>query len=321
MRKTRRLVLENLEGRELMAADATAAVSLAAPQVESASMPVMIVGPKYELSAIQSTAPAKGPTAGAADAVFAELGAPSSKSAASPTVVAAKNDTFATAENIGALTGRSVTRTGSVGSNDLRDYWKFTLSRTQTVTIRLSGLAADIDVALYDASGRELTSGSAGGTTSEAIARVLGSGTYYVKVYPGVTGASSNYRMSLNAFDPGNDVRSGATDFGTVKQTTITKTGSVGTNDPWDYWKFTPDINGFSLTGRIGVSITLCGMSQDLDLYVYDGNGNVIARSQAGGTASERLSLTLQQGGQYYVLVKNYNLSVASDYRLTISTV
>lgn len=118
--------------------------------------------------------------------------------AASDGVVMIQNDTRSDATNLGAISG-TVTRNGSVGGTDPRDYYRFEGQRGK-LEVRLSGLRADIDFELLNSSGKRIGSAaSKSGTQTESKSYTLGGGTYYVKVYPGVKSANSDYSLRLKA--------------------------------------------------------------------------------------------------------------------------
>lgn len=83
----------------------------------------------------------------------------------------------------------------------------------------------------------------------------------------------------------------------------------VGGNDQRDIYRFQLDREG-------EVEIALTGLSQDIDLYIYDAAGSQLGRSIRPGRQSESFTQTLAPG-TYHVLVAPYR-SYASSYRLTL---
>ncbi len=69
------------------------------------------------------------------------------------------------------------------------DHYKFSIASSQQVTILLSTLPADYQLALLSSGGTVLQSSKTNGFTNERIIRTLNVGSYYVKVYPKNSGA------------------------------------------------------------------------------------------------------------------------------------
>jgi hypothetical protein len=82
------------------------------------------------------------------------------------------------------------------------DYYKF-ISSSSTITISLTTLPADYQLALLNSSGTTLQSSTNSSTTSETInATVTSGGTYYARVYPksnGAFNANSCYTLRVQA--------------------------------------------------------------------------------------------------------------------------
>jgi hypothetical protein len=104
-------------------------------------------------------------------------------------------NTLAQARNIGTLTG-TVAFNDFVGQADTADYYRFRIDTRSNFQLRLDNMTADADVVLLDAAGREIVGSYRGGSSAEAIDRVLESGDYFVQVYP-YGAANTNYRLLL----------------------------------------------------------------------------------------------------------------------------
>ena len=85
--------------------------------------------------------------------------------------------------------------------------------------------------------------------------------------------------------------------------------GYVGGNDPRDYYQF-------ELTGEADIDVSLTGLGQDIDLYLFDAAGRQLGRSIRPGGESESIARSLS-AGTYHVLVTPFG-SQASSYRLTL---
>jgi hypothetical protein len=88
----------------------------------------------------------------------------------------------------------------TLASYDLSDFYRFSLTGTSTdffnVNFGLTGLTGDGNLDLLDASGLLLNRSNLTGTSNESISSLLGSGTYYLKVWNGGT-SNLNYTVNL----------------------------------------------------------------------------------------------------------------------------
>lgn len=85
--------------------------------------------------------------------------------------------------------------------------------------------------------------------------------------------------------------------------------GSVGGFD-------TADVMRFTVADESQVSIELGQLGRDIDLYLFDGSGQLLYVSNRGGNASESIATTLDSG-TYYILVSPWR-SARSTYVLTV---
>ena len=108
------------------------------------------------------------------------------------------DNTLATART--ATIGTS--QTDTLASYDLSDFYRFALAGTSTdaysVNFGLTGLTGNANLDLLDSTGLLLNRSSLTGATSESLTRLLGTGTYYLKVWNGGT-STLNYTVSLAA--------------------------------------------------------------------------------------------------------------------------
>jgi Ca2+-binding RTX toxin-like protein len=122
------------------------------------------------------------------------------------------------------LVNGAATVTGSVGfgqgssSWNTDDYFKFVAPSDGTLTARLAGLSADIDLQIFTADGRPLDESKESGTQNEvASTTVVGGQTYFVHVDP-YQKAQSNYSLETS-FQPS---------AGESSRLTPTYIGSIG---------------------------------------------------------------------------------------------
>ncbi|WP_413174688.1 Calx-beta domain-containing protein [Anabaena azotica] len=242
-------------------------------------------------------------------------------------------NTLSTAYNLGTLAGNQ-TITEFVGSVDPIDYYKFSLTGTNNISLQLSGLTDNYLYAriYYDSnnnglidSGDLLYSDYAGSSRNAQITQTLGAGNYYIGIFQDSTNDNSNYSLQLSATsapasiasNPGNTT-STAYNLGTLAGTqTITE--FVGSVDPVDYYKF-------SLTGTNEVSLQLSGLTDNF-LYAriyYDSNNNGLIDSgeqiysdYAGSSRNAQTTQTLQ-AGNYYIGIFQDSTNDNSNYSLTL---
>ncbi|MBX9257734.1 hypothetical protein H1Q63_28065, partial [Desmonostoc muscorum CCALA 125] len=255
-----------------------------------------------------------------------------SATSAPPSISSNPGNTLSTAYNIGTLTGTQTIKE-FVGNVDPIDYYKFSLTATNNITLLLSGVTQYyVNAAIYyDSnnnglieSGEQLYYDYARDGRTAQITTTLGAGNYYVGISAN-TNVNSNYSLQLSATsappsissNPGNTL-STAYNIGTLTGTQTIKE-FVGNVDPIDYYKF-------SLTATNNITLLLSGVTQyyvNAAIY-YDSNNNGLIESgeqlyydyaRDGRTA--QITTTLG-AGNYYVEI-SANTNVNSNYSLQLS--
>ena len=231
--------------------------------------------------------------------------------------------TLADAYDLGVLNG-SLNVQETVGGTDQGDLYQFTVSTAGEYSFSLDGLSGDVDLGILDASGNVIASSTTEGTASEVLSGNLTEGTYYLGVasYDGVaTSYSLNLTNGSSPATPTNPTTSPTQDPGDTLDTaydlglfsgsgSVVLQDAVGSSDPVDAYQFSVDqSNEFSFT--------VDGLSGNVDLGIYDGNGELLATSENVGTEAEILSGTLT-AGTYYLGVVSYD-GVDTSYDLTIA--
>jgi hypothetical protein len=215
-------------------------------------------------------------------------------------------NTFASARNI-TLGSTPTTFRDWVGSTDVYDFYQFTLTQASTVDFRLSGLAANADLYLFDRLGNILQMSVNPGTAAEGINRTLDAGQYFILVNQ-VSG-STTYNLTASATPD-----AAGNTFSTARHITLSATPTtfsdwVGSTDVYDFYQFT-------LTQASTVDFRLSGLAANADLYLFDRLGNILQMSVNPGTAAEGINRTLD-AGQYFILVNQ--VSGSTTYTLTAS--
>ncbi len=147
-----------------------------------------------------------------------------------------------------------------------------------------------MDVQVLDLFGRVLAQSTNGSNTAESINinTPPGSGSIYVRIFA-FAGASNYVFEARNNTNVANadDLLSTATPL-PDPLTSLTRTGAVGgtgsSGDPQDYYRF-------QLTSVRNVTVTLNGLTADLDIEVLDGFGNLLFNSRNGGTNNESINM------------------------------
>ncbi|MBX9257735.1 hypothetical protein H1Q63_28070, partial [Desmonostoc muscorum CCALA 125] len=251
---------------------------------------------------------------------------------APPSISSNPGNTLSTAYNIGTLTGTQTIKE-FVGNVDPIDYYKFSLTATNNITLLLSGVTQYyVNAAIYyDSnnnglieSGEQLYYDYARDGRNAQITTTLGAGNYYVGISAN-TNVNSNYSLQLSATsappsissNPGNTF-STAYNIGLLTGSQ-TFTEFVGNVDPIDYYKF-------SLTGTNDISLLLSGVTQNyLDAKIYyDSNNNglidtgeQIYSDYAGESRNSQVTRTLQ-AGNYYVEISQDSNNINSNYSLQL---
>jgi hypothetical protein len=225
------------------------------------------------------------------------------------------DNSFDSANEIDPLTGTPQSFTGYVGGADEVDYYRFTLDDWTDVTITLSDLVSDADIALLDGNGNYIADSINSGSSSEEIFQSLGPGEYFVEVY--IYTGDTDYLMQISG-DPGEpppedtvgNTPADAAPLGTIDgdEGTIEVSEYVGATDAGDYWRL-------EVLQPANVEITMTGLSSDIDIVLEDDFGSVLTSSAAGGSSDEVMSIPLAPGG-YFVHV--YPYAGSSDYSLIV---
>lgn len=229
----------------------------------------------------------------------------------------ASDDLLSNATSLGLLGNvGSVRRTGNVAvGTDIQDYYVF--AGGNDIAISVSGLTSDVDVQVLDQFGRLLGQSTNGSNTAESININIppGSGSIFVRIF--AFAGSSNYvfeaRNNANVANA-DDLLSTATPL-PDPLTSLTRTGAVGgtgsTGDPQDYYRF-------QLTSVRNVSLSLSGLTADLDMEVMDSFGNLLFFSRNGGSASESINMPSLGLGTYFIRIHPFGAAI-SNYTLGLT--
>jgi hypothetical protein len=235
-------------------------------------------------------------------------------------IISLTDNTIATAQNLGALSGL-LGRSGFVGSSDTVDFYRFNTTGG-AFNLSLAGMSADADVSLIrDGNGNgivevgEIIANSRrSGAQDEAInLAAIAAGDYLIRVeqYSGNTA----YSLHVSNASPSNLLPT-ETNIGALSGTQVFS-GSIDNSNTADTYRF-------SVSNR-AVNLTLSGLSGDADVrLIRDVNnngaidsGDILTTSTRSGNAAEWLNSSLTTG-TYFVQV--YQFSGSTNYHLSVST-
>lgn len=196
-------------------------------------------------------------------------------------------------------------------TTDSGDYYHFVAAATGSARIDLSGLDQDLNLFFYDGQGNFLQSSAQSHASSESIqVNLTEDQSYYVYVAPLGTQQSA-YTLSFdlpidlggNDLINGIDVGDAGDDLGNAASVAISEFGDASVNgysgfvtDEGDFYRF---ISAESGTANFNLS----GLEENLNLFLYDYQGNLIAFSTQSGTSAESIQYTLSEGQTYYARV------------------
>lgn len=106
-------------------------------------------------------------------------------------------ETLATARSV-AINSSPILFQDYVGTSDSADVYRIDLNKRGVLNLKLDGLAANANVQLLNSAGSILQSSLKPGTTAEVLDRAVDAGTYYVRVFPATTQASTSYNLTLS---------------------------------------------------------------------------------------------------------------------------
>ncbi|MBW4520474.1 MAG: S8 family serine peptidase [Scytolyngbya sp. HA4215-MV1] len=229
---------------------------------------------------------------------------------------------LATEVNAGLLDATQ-TFNGVIQSNNTSDLYSFSLDTTSCFNLSLSGLSSDIDVRLIqDSNGNgvidpdeTIAFSNQGNNRNETInLQALAAGNYFVQVYQFL--GEGSYTLNLSTAVP-SDLLAAESDLGAFSGTQNVS-GTIGALN-------TADVYEFNLEVESSLSVTLAGLSADVDIRLvrdFNANGMVdnneeIAFSDNAGTLDEFINLNPLVAGNYLLQVYQYSGETSYNLNLT----
>ncbi|BBD53089.1 peptidase-like protein [Planktothrix agardhii NIES-204] len=215
---------------------------------------------------------------------------------------------YSTKDNIGSSIGST--------SRDQKDYYSFTLTGEEAVSIKLSGLSGNANVELLDSDESPIRASRNPGKAAESISETLEAGKYYVLVTPQGSDRT-DYDLSVSLGGSG-----GKDSDGTFP--TATNIGGLGDYEASDSiglqgdgYRDINDYRKFTISEKSNFSLNLTNLKQNADVELYDADQVLLKSSRKSGQADESISDVLTKG-DYYVRVLPKG-SVGSSYDLNMS--
>ena len=215
---------------------------------------------------------------------------------------------YSTKDDIGSSIGST--------SRDEKDYYSFTLTGEEAVSIKLGGLSGNANVELLDSDEGLIRASKNAGKTAESISETLEAGKYYVLVTPQGSDRT-DYDLSVSLGGSGGNDSDGtfptATNIGGLGD--YEASDSIGLQA--DGYRDINDYRKFTISEKSNFSLNLTNLKQNADVELYDADEVLLKSSRKSGQADESISDVLTKG-DYYVRVLPKG-SVGSSYDLNMS--
>lgn len=170
------------------------------------------------------------------------------------------------------------------GTLDSNDWYRFSVAQSSQVSLRLDGLADNANIQLYDALGSLLGTSFQPGTAAESLERVLGTGSYHVRVYPGAAAVATNYHLTLQATS---SLLYFPEVLGTAADDSLyAVSGSVTYSGPGNDWLF--GASGFGSQRMVG--------GKGNDTYVAAANGAITVLDRGSSTGDSLIASAITLG-------------------------
>ncbi len=253
-------------------------------------------------------------------------------------------DGFDTARLLTWDRGQAIAQDWIGVNGDLKDYYRFAIAQTGDVMVTLSGLSDNANLQLFNNQGQRIGASYAGGTQNDVIASKLAAGDYYAVVFGKTTDVETAYTLTLKgptaeptplapaSVDPTSiepepsepdplpspnpNIDLAGDTFGTAHQLDLSQ-GSATVQDWIGLNGDLRDYYSFDVAKAGEVTITLSGLSDNVNLQLFDGQGQRIAASYAGGTQNDVIAQTLAEG-TYSVMLFGKTSDVETAYTLSV---
>lgn len=234
-------------------------------------------------------------------------------------------ETLGAARDMGVLLGTQTANDfiGTAAPADLDDFYKFSIIANGNLNATLSeasGNTNDAELVLIQDRNNNgvidpleaFATSTASGIGTESISRNLNTGTYFARVTSARPG--TNYSLSLSATpsdNAGNTVTS-SKDVGVLTSTAKSFNDFVGAIDTTDVYKFAASGGGPFVFNAL---LTGLADGSDAKLELLGPSGNFISASNLADNADERIDVSFDAPGTYFVRVSR----IAGDTAYSLS--
>ncbi|AFY39932.1 RHS repeat-associated core domain protein [[Leptolyngbya] sp. PCC 7376] len=222
------------------------------------------------------------------------------------------------AKNLRVLDSNSVVVNDFIGdfnglSRDSMDYYRFELTESSQVNVKLSGLSESADILVVNRNSTKTLADSRSdqsGTDDKVLTLDLLPEVYHIYISRNASTGGTTYQLETSASpveitEPG--PFDGATDIGQLGDSIVTFSDAIDRNNFVDYYRF-------ELAENSEVDITLSGLeaSAVFSLYNQDG-GQAIASSEESVDRNINRNL---RSGTYYIEIRSGFFGGATSYQL-----
>ncbi|MBW4507042.1 MAG: S8 family serine peptidase [Scytonematopsis contorta HA4267-MV1] len=231
-------------------------------------------------------------------------------------------NTLGKARDINNLNSNIQTFKDWIGSTDINDFYKFTLSNRTSFNLSVNSLTADADVQIIrDSNSNSIVDNNEaiaasyrGGSQSESISTTLDRGNYYIRVFSFTGNNNTNYNLNVSAAPIAPQDFAGNT-INNARQINVDSVRSnftdwVGSLDTNDYYRFT-------VNETRNFSLVLSGLTGDANVHLLNSNGNFITGSFNIGNITETINQQLN-AGTYFIQILPTN-GVDTNYNVAFS--
>jgi hypothetical protein len=187
---------------------------------------------------------------------------------------------------------------GTIASRDDIDYYQFTISSGGSITVWLTTLPGNYDLAILNSSGTQIGISKNKGTKNESLSLNVAAGTYYAKVYPAGTANNATSCYTLKVYTGTASRVATTSNSVTATATGVTAAAAKENVNP----NFT--INLFPNPAGDQLSLSVEGVDKKTVIKVYNLMGKLVMQQESSNTLTQ-LNISKLSAGFYLVKVND----------------